>query len=77
MRKRNTKEEVRYLQIFASKMRSQRYALKLSQARLSELVGCHINAIGRIERAQADPTFIMVIRIAKALNISVRELMPD
>lgn len=77
MRKRNTKEEVLFLRQFASKMLSQRLALKLSQARLAELVGCHINAIGRIERAQADPTFIMVLRIAKALEISVRELMPD
>jgi transcriptional regulator with XRE-family HTH domain len=77
MRKRNTKEELTNLRSFASKVRLYRHALKISQSQLAEIIDCHINALGRIERAQADPTFIMIFRISKALNVSLRDLMPD
>lgn len=43
--------------------------------KLAELVGCSLQAIGNIERGQANPSLIMVYRIAKALDVLAKELI--
>jgi transcriptional regulator with XRE-family HTH domain len=65
------------LKIFSRILRLRRYEMLLTQEGLSEKVGCHPNAIGRIERAQAFPSFKMIINLAKALKISPKDLMPS
>lgn len=62
---------------FATKIRVCRANSGLSQMKLAELANCHINHIGRIERGESDPTFSMMLRIARALKISPKDLMPD
>lgn len=65
------------LRKFADRVRLKRCELKLSQEKLAELVNCHPNSIGRIERAQADPSLKMILKIALALNVSPKDIMPD
>lgn len=61
----------------AVKIRMRRAELDISQERLAELAGCHPNHIGRTERVQADPSFSMILKIARALGLSPKDLMPD
>lgn len=64
------------LQMFSKILRFNRHKMDITQEKLAELVGCHVNAIGRLERAETYPTFTMIINIARALKISPKELMP-
>jgi transcriptional regulator with XRE-family HTH domain len=68
--------EVLYLKKFSSNVKKLRRKLELSQEELAEKVGCHVNHIGRIERGQADLSLSMLYKIANALGISVKELLP-
>ncbi len=62
---------------FSSKIRQRRSELHMSQELLAELSTCHPNHIGRIERNQTDPTFTVIVSIARALKISPKDLMPE
>lgn len=64
------------LRMFSKLLRLKRHEKELSQEELAELVGCHPNAIGRLERGEATPSFRMIISIANALKISPKDLMP-
>lgn len=64
------------LKRFGAAIRLRRYDCGVTQMKLAELVECSLQAIGNIERGQANPSLIMVYRIAKALNISAKELLP-
>ncbi|RDF82043.1 helix-turn-helix domain-containing protein [Levilactobacillus brevis] len=58
-----------------SKVRYTRESVNLSQERLAEKIGIHRTYVGMIERGEKNPTFIMLLRFSKALNISVTELV--
>lgn len=64
------------LKRFGVAIRIRRYTCGITQMKLAELIGCSLQAIGNIERGQANPTLIMVYRIADALNISPKDLIP-
>lgn len=64
------------LRRFGDAMRLRRCSLGLTQMKLAELTDCSLQAIGNIERGQANPSLIMVYRIASALKISPRDLIP-
>lgn len=49
----------------------------ITQAQLAERVGVESNSIHRYEAAEREMGFTIAIKIAKALNIGVRELIPD
>lgn len=61
--------EIEYLRKFATQVRIRRAELNISQEQLAELVDCHLNHIGRIERAQTDPSLSMIVRLARALKV--------
>lgn len=65
------------LHFFAKTLRTKRFEQNLSQEQLAELVDCHSNAIGRLERGQASPSFSMIIHLSRALKTSPKDLMPD
>lgn len=69
--------EMKFLKEFSKKIRKRRYDLRLSQLELSEKADCSLNALGRIERSQADPSLLMVFRISLALDMKIKDLMPD
>lgn len=62
---------------FAAHVRQRRNELNMSQLQLAELTDCHLNAIGRIERGRTDPSLLMVLRIARALKLQPKELIPE
>lgn len=55
-------------------IRERRTALGLSQEQLAEGVGCHRNYMGRIERGEQNITLDMMVRVARALKCSIRDL---
>ncbi len=60
---------------FAQKVRMLRKQKKLSQQEFSEMVGIDRTYASQIERAIANPSLIVILSIAKALNVHVTELL--
>ena len=60
---------------FGNRVRDKRTALKLSQEELAELAGVHRTYIGMIERAEKNITLSNIERIAKALSVSLDQLL--
>ncbi len=58
-------------------IRRRRQAQEMSQEQFAEVVDCHRNFVGRIERGQQNPTVDTLVRIAKALDCSVRDILRD
>lgn len=68
--------KTKILKQFGEAIRLRRSARGVTQMKLAELTGCSLQAIGNIERGQANPSLIMVYRIAKALEICPKDLLP-
>ncbi len=64
------------LKKFGTKVRMRRFECNISQMKLAELVGCSLQAIGNIERGQANPSLIMLYRISDALQINPKDIIP-
>ena len=60
---------------FGNKVRKQRLSLGLSQEELAARAGVHRTYVGMIERAEKNITLENIEKIAKALEISLDELM--
>ncbi|MCP4359783.1 MAG: helix-turn-helix transcriptional regulator [Chloroflexi bacterium] len=56
-------------------LRSLRLSTGLSQEKLAELTGLHRTYIGGVERGERNISLINLVRIARALEISVTELV--
>ena len=52
-----------------------RKARGLSQEELAELAELHRNYIGGIERGERNVAFLNILRLAKALGVSLSELL--
>ncbi len=52
-----------------------RQELDLSQEKLAELAGLHRTYIGSIERGERNVSILNLLRIARALNVRVVELL--
>lgn len=55
-------------------IKAERTRNNLSQAELAELIQASENSIGKIERAEQNPSAIMVYKISKALKLDINEL---
>jgi DNA-binding XRE family transcriptional regulator len=55
-------------------IRTRRKEIGFSQEALAEVVDCHRNFVGRIERGEQNPTVDMLVRFAKALKCTVTDL---
>ncbi len=65
------------LTVFGQRVRSERLKLSLSQEELAEKAGLHRTYIGMIERAEKNITLINIEKIAKALEMSIDELLRE
>lgn len=62
------------LLLFGQNVQKYRKERNLSQEKLAELAGVHRTYIGMIERAEKNITLCNIEKIAKALNIEIKEL---
>lgn len=60
---------------FGQSVQRHRKALGLSQEQLADKAGVHRTYIGMIERAEKNVTLCNIEKIAKALNVSICELL--
>ncbi len=60
---------------FGRAVREVREERGLSQMALGELAGLHFNYIGGIERAERNPTFTTLVKLASALGMRPSELI--
>jgi transcriptional regulator with XRE-family HTH domain len=63
------------LKIFGEQVRKLRKARGLSQEELAELAELHRNYIGGIERGERNVALLNMVRLAKALGVSLSELL--
>lgn len=63
------------LELFGNKVREERLKQNLSQEKLAELANVHRTYIGMIERAEKNITLTNIAKIARALKVSISELM--
>lgn len=62
------------LLLFGQNVQKYRKERTLSQEKLAELAGVHRTYIGMIERAEKNITLCNIERIAKALNVEIRDM---
>lgn len=59
---------------FATKVKEIRLIKKLNKSKLSELAGLDISYIGKIERGEKSPNLRTIVKLAKALDVPVKDL---
>lgn len=62
---------------FGLKVREQRKLKKLSQERLALLCNIDRSYMGRIERGEVNLTIEKIYELAKCLDVSAKDLLPD
>ena len=63
-------------QKIGKKIRLARKKNKLTQEEVAEKVGVHISTLGRIERGESNPPIQTINKIAQALKVKPKELLP-
>jgi transcriptional regulator with XRE-family HTH domain len=64
------------LQLLGTRIRELRHEQGWSQEHLAELAEIHVNHLRRIERGEANPTYLVLLRIAAALEKTLVRLVP-
>lgn len=64
------------LQIVADNIRLERLRQRISQEKLAEQIGISTKYLNMIENRKSNPTILVVIKICKALNISIETIYP-
>ncbi len=59
---------------FAQNIKKYREAKGYNKSRMSELVGCDISYIGKLERVEKYPNLKMIFKLAEALEVSAKDL---
>ncbi len=73
----NSKKNKCARKTFGLLIRMKRFELNMTQEELSEKSNMHPTYLGSIERGQRNPTLEKIISLAKALNCSAKDLMPE
>lgn len=60
--------------VYGRRVRKLRAERKLSQEKLAELADLHRNYVGGVERGERNVSLINIVKIAKALRISLSEM---
>lgn len=58
-------------------IRRRREKIEVSQEGLAEIIGCHRNYVGYLERGEQNVTIDMLARVAKALGCTVTNLVEE
>lgn len=70
------KKDLEVLQLFAKKVRLKRHELELTQAELAERANLDISYINKLENAKNNPSLLCMLKLAQALEISLKDLLP-
>lgn len=62
------------LRQFGKRFRQLRLARRLSQEQLAEKANLHRTYIGAVERGERNPSLKSILRIARALDVSLEEV---
>lgn len=68
--------EEKLLRTLGERIRDARKTHGYSQEKLSELADIHVNHLRRVELGQANPTYLVLLRLATALEMTVQKLLP-
>ena len=60
---------------FGKKLREIRLKKKLSQGDIARILGVHRSYISGLERGRRNPSLMTVHKVAKALGVSINELL--
>lgn len=71
-----TEEKDNHCILFGEAVRQLRKAHGISQEEFADQIGIHRTYIGGIERGERNPTLTTIWKIADALGVSPRDLMP-
>ncbi|REJ91922.1 MAG: XRE family transcriptional regulator [Planctomycetota bacterium] len=63
-------------ELFGRKLRTVRRSKGVSQEKLAALAGLHRTYISSVERGERNISLLNIDRLARALNVSLRDLMP-
>jgi DNA-binding XRE family transcriptional regulator len=69
--------EKNILQIFGDNVRKYRLKMQLSQEDFAELANVHRTYVGMIERAEKNITLLNMQKFAKALQVTIPDLLQD
>ncbi len=61
--------------LFAKRVHELRVARGFSQETLAEVAGIHRNYVGRLERAEQNPSLDLICTLARALKVRPAELL--
>jgi transcriptional regulator with XRE-family HTH domain len=64
-------------QRFGKKLRTVREGVGISQEKLAELAGLHRTYVSSVERGYRNISILNIEKLAKALRVPMKELMPD
>jgi len=64
-------------EVFGATLRRIRTDRGLSQERVAELTGLSTNFVGEMERGLKAPGLAVIVRLARALGVSVQDLLAD
>lgn len=62
---------------FGKRIKIERIKKEVSQEKLAELSGLHRTTLGTIENGKTSPTLDSIAKIAKALNVSLSDLLKN
>ena len=68
--------DAKTLRTLGERIRELRKDAALSQEALAERAEIHVNHLRRIELGQANPTYLVLLRLAEALGTSLPRLLP-
>lgn len=68
-------EQNRFMKTFARKIIAHRQEKNITQQKLAELVGIHVNTLSNIERDAAMPSLLVAMKISFVLDISIDDVM--
>jgi len=63
------------LEVFGANVQKYRKEKKISQEKLAEIANVHRTYVGMIERAEKNITLRNMEKIAKALNLEIKDLL--
>lgn len=70
------RREKSLLSVLGERIRDLRKESGYSQEKLAELAEIHVNHVRRVELGQANPTYLVLVRIAQALGVTLHKLLP-